>query len=261
MDRSLPLPLDIKLMNRVTNALFVLFGFLLLSALAGWVARAPLFELKKIVVTGELTRSNALTLRANVAPQLSGSFFTLDLAQVRKVFEGVPWVRRAVVRREFPDQLRVDLQEHQPVALWGAEAESRLVNHLGEVFEANTAEVDADSLVRLMGPDAEATAVLAMYRALAPQFEDLDLHVEQFEMSGSGAWRAQLESGAVVELGGGSNEEVLARTRRFLKTLTQVTARHARKPDALESADLRHVDGYALKLQGVTTLAPDAKQK
>lgn len=261
MDRSLPLPLDIKLMNRVTNALFVLFGFLLLSALAGWVARAPLFELKKIVVTGELTRSNALTLRANVAPHLSGSFFTLDLAQVRKVFEGVPWVRRAVVRREFPDQLRVDLQEHQPVALWGAEAESRLVNHLGEVFEANTAEVDADSLVRLMGPDAEAPAVLAMYRALAPQFEDLDLHVEQFEMSGSGAWRAQLESGAVVELGGGSNEEVLARTRRFLKTLTQVTARHARKPDALESADLRHVDGYALKLQGVTTLAPDAKQK
>jgi cell division protein FtsQ len=196
-----------------------------------------------------------------VAPHLSGSFFTLDLVHARKVFEGVPWVRQAVVRREFPDQLRVDLQEHQPVALWGSEAESRLLNHLGEVFEANTAEVDVDSLVRLLGPDTEAENVLSMYRALMPQFEELGLHMEQFEMSGSGGWRVHLESGAVVELGGGSNDEVQARTRRFLRTLTQVTARHARKPDALESADLRHADGYALRLQGVTTLVPDPKQK
>ena len=59
----------------------------------------------------------------------------------------------------------------------------------------------------------------------------------------------------MIELGAGQMPEVLARTQRFLKTLTQVTARYGRRPEALETADLRHEDGYAIRLRGVTTLA------
>jgi cell division protein FtsQ len=40
-----------------------------------------------------------------------------------------------------------------------------------------------------------------------------------------------------------------------------VTSRYGRKPDALESADLRHVDGYAIRLRGVTTVALDQIKK
>ena len=49
--------------------------------------------------------------------------------------------------------------------------------------------------------------------------------------------------------------------RRFVQTLTQVTAKYGRRVDALESADLRHNEGYALRLRGVSTLAPDAVAK
>ena len=56
-----------------------------------------------------------------------------------------------------------------------------------------------------------------------------------------------------VELGRGPAEEVLARGQRFAQTLTQVTAKYGRKPEALVTADLRHTDGYAVKLRGVTT--------
>ena len=56
-----------------------------------------------------------------------------------------------------------------------------------------------------------------------------------------------------VELGGGTADEVAARLSRFVQTLTQVAGRYGRTPLALESADLRHADGYALRLRGVTT--------
>jgi cell division protein FtsQ len=56
-----------------------------------------------------------------------------------------------------------------------------------------------------------------------------------------------------VELGRGTQEEVLARSQRFVRTLTQVTAKYGRRPEALLTADLRHVDGYAVKLRGVGT--------
>ena len=257
MTNTLPTPLNVKLMNVTASSLFIVFGVLVLSALAGWVARAPMFGIVGITVTGDVAHTNALTLRANVTPHLQGTFFTLDLAQARQAFEAVPWVRQAMVRREFPSRLKVVLQEHQAVAYWGSEWDSRLLNHFGEVFEANTGELEQETLVRLIGPDGQGAAVLAMFQALEPLFDHMDLVIDQFEQTINGAWRVRLDTGAQVELGHGSLTEVVARTQRFLKTLTQVTSKYGRTAEALESADLRHADGYALRLRGVSTQAPD----
>ncbi|MNW15124.1 hypothetical protein D3C71_2135400 [compost metagenome] len=57
-----------------------------------------------------------------------------------------------------------------------------------------------------------------------------------------------------MELGGGTVEQVLQRVQRFTRTLASVTAQYQRKADALESADLRYEDGYALRLHGVSTV-------
>ena len=65
----------------------------------------------------------------------------------------------------------------------------------------------------------------------------------------------------MIELGRGHAEEVTARTQRFVQTLTQVTSRHGRRPEALVSADLRHGDGYAVRLRGVGTTSADAAKK
>ena len=251
--------LDIKLMNITASVLLFVFGLLSLGALAAWIFQNPVFALRGITVTGDVSHNNALTLRANVAPRLSGTFLTLDLATARRAFEAVPWVRSALVRREFPNRLQVTLQEHQAVAYWGAEGDSTLVNSFGEVFEANTGEVEQDSLPRLSGSPEQAAQVLAMYRTVQPLFERLDLNVDQLELTGRGSWRAEMDSGAVVELGRGSEDEVVARVQPFLNTLTQVTSRYSRTAAALQSADLRHEQGYAIRLRGVSTVVAGAQ--
>lgn len=261
MTSAVATPLDVKLMNTTAAVLFLAFAGLATVAAARWVSRLPVFDLQGISVTGDMNHNNPLTLRANVAPGLSGTFFTVDLKRVRSAFEAVPWVRRAVVRREFPNRLRVNLQEHQAVAYWGADAESRLINSYGEVFEANVGEVDQESLPRLHGPEGQSAEVLAMYRTLAPQFDAMDMPLEQLELTGRGSWRARLDIGTSLELGRGAIPEVDARVQRFLKTLTQVTSRYARPLQAVESADLRHENGYAIRLRGVSTLAADAPKK
>ncbi|MDQ6880527.1 MAG: cell division protein FtsQ, partial [Pseudomonadota bacterium] len=162
------------------------------------------------------------------------------------------------VRREFPNRLRVVLREHQPVAFWGADGDAKLVNSFGEVFEANPGDVEQDKLPRLKGPEGQSQQVLRMYLSVKPLFEPLDLGIDQLALSAHGSWNAKLDSGALVELGRGTETEVTQRTRRFVQTLTQVTSRYSRGADAVVSADLRHGDGYALRLRGVTTAA-DAK--
>lgn len=261
MNDSLLLPFDVRLMHMTASALFVIFALVALTTLAQWLAQRPAFAIASITVTGDVTHNNEPTLRANVAPRLAGNFFSLDLVQARQLFEATPWVRHAVVRREFPNRLRVELQEHQAAAYWGLEEDSRLLNNHGEVFEANVGEVEHESLPRLNGPAGQEPQVLAMYQVLHPMFEALELQLEQLALTGRGGWTVQLDSGAVIELGRGSDDEVIQRAARFLRTITQVTSRYNRRPDAVESADLRHVDGYALRLRGVSTVVTDSQKK
>jgi cell division protein FtsQ len=259
--KALPLPVDVRLMNITASVLFVVCGCLAVAALGRWALRHPLFAIGGIVVQGDVSHNNAATLRANVAPRLAGNFFTVDLEQARAAFESVPWVRQAVVRRQFPNKLRVELQEHQPEAMWGPESESRLVNTFGEVFEANPGDVEQDDMPRLGGPDGTAPQVLAMYRGLKPLVDRLDLGIEQVVLTGRGGWTLHLDSGATVELGRGSSDEVMARSQRFAQTLAQVTSKYGRRPEALVTADLRHGDGYAIKLRGVATTDAAAQRK
>ena len=113
---------------------------------------------------------------------------------------------------------------------------------------------------RLSGPDNQSHQVLAMYRALAPAFNELKLSVDSLTLTDRGSWRARVGHGAVIELGRGDLNEVSERVRRLSRTLPQVTEKLGRRLQAVESADLRHDNGYALRLRGVSTLEAHSKR-
>ena len=229
------MPLDVKLMAVATQLLLGVFAVLCLVALGNWLMRQPLWAVKSIVVDGDVTHQSAVAMRAQLAaplrPRLQPGFLALDLQPVRERFEDLPWVRQAV-------------------AWWNASGSGQLVDTDGTVFDASPD--DGDNLPELAGPDGQAARVLALYRSLAPELERLELGLERLELTDRGAWRARLDSGAVVELGRGTSDELLARLNRFTATLSQLDARYA---GALQSVDLRYPNGYALRVRGVTTLA------
>jgi cell division protein FtsQ len=260
---SVEVPLDVRLMHVASSFLIVVCGLGLLVG-GGWsLLRLPLFALSGITVMGDVHHNNAVTLRANIAGRLSGNFFTADLSRVRDAFEAVPWVRQAMVQREFPNRLRITLQEQQPVAFWGDDGDARLLNSFGEVFEVNLDDLDDNKLPRLNGPDSQSQQVLAMYQALKPQFDRMSLNVQRLELSERGSWRAQVthgtaamqagEHGAAIELGRGSVSDVMQRVHRLSDTLAQITQKLGRHVSAMEAADLRYDNGYAIRLRGVST--------
>jgi cell division protein FtsQ len=254
-----PLPPDVRLMNATAAALALVATILVAAMAVMWLARQPLFAIRSISVDGDVARNSVSTIRANAAPKLAGNFITMDLRAVRRAFESVPWVRLAVVRRVWPNRLRVQLEEHRPVAIWGSESGAeKLVNSFGEVFEANVGDVEDDNLPTLAGPEGSSAHVLAMLGRVEAGLAPLGARVEALALSGRGSWQATLDSGAVVELGRGSDDDVLARAARFVATVDQVTSRYHRP---LEYADLRHSDGYAVRLKGVSTTTDAASDK
>jgi len=261
MKKTAPMPVDIRLMNIATALLLVVVLSLLLGSGAWWLLRHPMFAIQSISVQGEVTRNNAMSLQSHVMPQLEGNFFTIDLNQARDIFQTVPWVRVAVVHRDFPNRLRTVLLEHHVLALWGEEGASTLLNEQGQVFEASLDDLDVDKLPRLKGPDDQSDAVAQMFRVLRPLFASVDMDIDQLELTPRGGWRVLTEHGAAIELGRGTDAELVARLNLFFKTLSNVTSRYGRSSTALAGADLRHKDGYALRLRGVSTLETDNKKK
>jgi cell division protein FtsQ len=238
-----------------TAALLALVGVLSVAALVVvWAAKQPVFALKSVRIEGEVTRNSVSTIRANAMPRLAGNFFSLDLAAARRAFESVPWVRQAVVQRIWPNRLAVRLEEHHAAALWATDTGSdQLVNSFGEVFEANPGDVEDDALPTLSGPQGSSARLLGLLQRLQPVFAPLDTQIETLAMSGRGSLRAELGSGAEVEIGRGSDDEVVARVQRFVATVTQVIAQHQRP---LVHADLRHNEAYAVRLKGISTTVP-----
>ncbi|MEN9890274.1 MAG: polypeptide-transport-associated domain protein FtsQ-type [Pseudomonadota bacterium] len=253
-----PLPGDVRLLQATAQAVSWLAGAALLGVAALWFVRQPMFDLRSVRIDGEVTRNNVATLRAQVAHRLQGNFLTSDLQQVRTAFEDVTWVRQAVVQRVWPGRLVVHLQEHEPAALWlGREGDDseHMVNRQGEIFEAGDSDADGAALPQLQGPDEHAARMLQMLRTLVPLLAPLNLgDVRRLQLSSHGAWTVVLDGGARIALGRGDDGQVLARTARFAQTLPRVLATYQRP---LLSADLRHGDGFALRLQGLGTLAPD----
>lgn len=248
-----PLPVDVRLMMLLTSALGWAAVGLVLLVVGGWAVRHPVWTVQALEVHGDLKHQNEATFRTHIHDRLHGSFLTLDLNEVKAVFETVPWVRKAVVEREFPNRIRVTLEEHRAVAFWDQEGEISLINRQGEVFEANAEDEDTEALPELAGPAGHTANVKALYDALVPELAVLDRELQRLELTAQGSWRATLDNGADLELGRGDAADVLARVRQFAATLSQVTSQHGR---SLESADLRYPAAYAVKIRGVTTLEP-----
>jgi cell division protein FtsQ len=255
-------PIDIRLMNLLAVVLGLVALSLSLIYSLRWVATWPVFSVKRIVVDGDTNHHNALTIKANVTGRIDGGFYSTDLTHAKRVFESIPWIRRAVVRREFPGQLRVTLEEHRSSAFWGGEHESRMVNSYGEIFDANVGDAESDALPRLLGSDTEAAAVLDMYRRLSQLLSATDTSIDQLELTGRRAWRMQLDTGTDIELGRGDREEVIERFENFLRTHERVLATYGRVDfGRIETLDLRNGQGYAIRIRGVSTATAFTPEK
>ena len=250
-------PIDVRLLNITTSVLVSAAVLMGIVSLMWWAIHNQAFSIRGVTVMGDVAHNSATSLRAAVLPKLSGNFFTMDLGAAKRAFEAAPWVRKAVVQREFPNRLKVTLQEHEPVAHWG-DQQTQMVNKQGEVFDASGEGSEYAALPVLIGPDGQASTLLDAYHRLAPHVEPMQLQLKELELMPRGSWRAELNNGAELVLGRGTAPELEARLDLLSKTAPQIAARHQRKASDIVLADMRYPGAYALKLKGVGTVSDDA---
>ena len=230
------------LLNLISDLLTLAAAVALGWALVTWFLSRPLFPLRELVVATKPAQVTEEQLEYAARLAVQGNFFTVDLAAVKATFEKLPWVRKAEVRRRWPDALELRLQEHEAVAYWTVSdsGEARLVNRQGEVFVA----ASNGDMPQFDGPQGSSQWLLARHHEFSSMLEPLGVRLVGLALSAREAWQLQLDNGMTIVLGRERDKSTLAeRLQRFIAVWPRVQ----QEIDIdIRLADLRYPGGFAL---------------
>lgn len=192
---------------------------------------------RSVVFKGGFKQLEGGDLQEMVTQQISGGFITLDVSAIQSALKGLQWVAAVTVRRVWPDELVITIEEHTPVARWG---ESKLISDRGVVFTPG----DIASFAGLSRIDADerfAAEVMQQYRRMSALLQGYGsiARLRRNALSGVTLW---LGSGVRIELGNSGMMNRLARARVLLERLPA-------RIDALEVIDARYSGGVAVRFK------------
>jgi len=164
--------------------------------------------ISKVSVRGDLTYVDQLTVQERMAPFVEASFFKVDLDALRHDLEQMPWIAHVEVRRVWPDQVTVRLEEHLPIARWGDEA---LLNNSGQAFTPSDL-ARYEHLPQLHGPKRAQQRVMQQYQMLSQMLRPLGFSIERLELRARGSWFVTTDQGIELSLG---RDQIIEKMRRF----------------------------------------------
>ena len=229
-------------LNLISDLLLLFAAGVFGWALVAWFLSRPFFPLREVVVVTPPGQVTAAQIEYAARSTVSGNFFTVPLAEVRERFEKLPWVRRAEVRRRWPDKLELRLEEHQPVAYWNplGSDEVHLINRQGEVFvAASNARLPSYS-----GPQGAAGYLHARYQEFSRLLEPLGVRLTRLWLSAREAWGLELDNGMVILLGRDRERAPVA--ERLAGFVTNWPAAREQVGIDIAVADVRYQRGFAL---------------
>ena len=221
----------------MTLSLFVVT----VSSLAGfvyWLTDPGHSPLRRVDIKGDFRYLDKAQLQSTLAPMLENGFFKIDVAGVQQQAEALPWVKRASVRRIWPDRLQIHIVEQQPFTFWDDQS---LLNPQGEVFTPARQPVDM-TLPRLSGPPGHAIPVLANYQHMNDMVKGLGLTIDELHQDNRRAWRLTLSNGMTVEMG---RTDPVQRLARFIAVYPSILATTVNA--VIEQVDLRYSNGFAVR--------------
>ena len=235
------------------NAFLRIAGILLAIALIvlpvaavvnGWIG-AERFPLTKLRVASDARHVDDAELQKVLAPFAKQGFFAVRLDDAQIALAKLPWVEEAEVSKKWPDVLEVKIREHRPLALWD---DTLLLSERGRLYPRSAMGDALPKGLPQLGGDARRVAeVLAFYNQSRELFAPLGLGVRELRQDARGSWSLRLSDGAQVLVGRFDAEQ---RVRRFADLLPKLIAPEGR---ALQRADLRYANGFALKWSETTS--------
>ena len=195
-------------------------------------------------------------LLALLEEELDQGFWQVDLLKLKASLESHAWVRQAVIRRQWPNQLVIGIDEYVAVARWN---DSYLLSATGDVFlPSQTAVFSHLHLLKVKLIDVEQQQsptretiqqAVTWFNQFQKPLTDYGLSVVEQTQSLEGDFSLVLSNGLILVLGA---DQVVDRFDRFL---TLLDGRLMSELDDIKVVDLRYVNGLSVRWRDSIELA------
>ncbi|WP_396588784.1 cell division protein FtsQ/DivIB [Bermanella sp. R86510] len=189
-----------------------------------FVANKPVNELK---LQGDLQNINKSTVLSQISGRFPAGFITLDVYEIEQALKAHPLIAKANVEKVWPHQLKIELIEETPVAMWNGE---HMLSEHGEIIPISLKNI---KLPKLNGQNSRL--VMDHYLLFNRWSKRHNLFLTELEQ-GAG-WLLKFASGLTIRLD--SNTAM-----KELQKLEIVIERF--QLDRVASFDMRYEQGFAV---------------
>lgn len=231
------------------GAVLPVMVFLAFRAAVHRVVASPLLVFqpsRDVTVSGNHVVSSADVVNAiglgSAAQSLPVPMFRIDLAEVRKRIEAIPWIESATIARVFPDSLLVTVTERTPIAYANVDGRIELVDGNGVLLDMRQSKSTPLPVVYGLdgaGDASQRKQQLAPYEefsgAARSALEEAGWSVSEVDVSNTDDLRVLLVKDHGTILAHFGSRDYGARASAFATAVPRILARSPR----IDSVDLR----------------------
>lgn len=171
-------------------------------------------------------------------PFLAQGFWQIDLATLQQTLENLAWISSAEVQRHWPANLKIKIQEHQPIARWGQQA---LVTAGGVVFQPQSIS-EFNALVHLDGDLLQVPGVLNLLNEIPPLLAPFGWAIVDLRQNIDGVLSILLDNGLTLVV---DHANWSSKIQRFVRAYPLVDEKWV---ESAVGFDLRNTNGFAIIL-------------
>ena len=198
------------------------------------------FEIKKISLNKKLVNSSKENIE-NISKKYlkDKSFFNFKINYLILELNKVEWVRNVDIRRVYPNEVSITIEEHQPVAIWN---NKRYINNFGELFEV---KIIKKNLPLLQSDEDRIKEIFDYFYQFNEnlRLNNLEYKINKIEENEIRSVTIFLTSGLYIKLG---SKNVKNKINLFFKVYKSLKTRDLKK---IRYIDMRYSNGFSLRLE------------
>ena len=190
----------------------------------------------KNITSSELINVNKDDISKNVKYLYSKSFFDIDLNYLKNKLEKIEWIRKINVRRSYPNEIIIDIEEHTPILIWN---NKMYINMYGEKF--NVSKIDKN-IPMLISDESRINEVFAYFKLFNEKLSSrkLDFKITKIMENEIRSLTISLSSGINIQLG---SKDVNNKILLFFEIYKSLNTRDLNK---IRYIDMRYSNGFSV---------------
>ena len=190
----------------------------------------------KTVTSSELINVNKDDISNAVKYLYSKSFFDIDLNYLKNKLEKIEWVRNINVRRSYPNEIIIDIEEHTPILIWN---NKMYINMYGEKF--NVSKIDKN-IPLLISDESRINEVFTYFKLFNEKLSSrkLDFKITKIMENEIRSLTISLSSGINIQLG---SKDVNNKILLFFEIYKSLNTRDLNK---IRYIDMRYSNGFSV---------------